>query len=450
MPGRASLLIKCVGISALVLLMGVAGVGQRGVPLTATKVPTTVVTGTLADTTVYTLAKPDPWNGTVFFELDSNNFNSDSSNWLYAHGIARAGNTRLQVGSLTGHAADNLVETLDVFTKRFGPVKRAIAAGSSLGGQVAAIAAFNHPDRFVAALPHCGGLLGWPAYLNTKLDVAFALKTLIDPKSDLPLVHIPRDDAPLAERWKALIEMAQKTPQGRACIALAMTLGQGPFWTTRDQPEPTAADPVAREEAAYRTLLDVSREFTTLRRRLEEPAGGATSWNTGVNYGKLFEKADVRDRQTVEALYRMAELSVRDDLAMLQKAPRIPAEPGPVDYVRKMYPFDGKITIPVLTMSSTSDPYVWSAIDSGYSAAVRKAGREDLLRLTYVHSAGHCAFSDAERIATYQVLIERLDTGHWPDTSPAAMNKRAAAVDLGPARFREYKSPASQRASLKP
>ena len=53
------------GISALVLLTGVAGVGQGGVPLTATKVPTTVVTGTLADTTVYTLAKPDPWNGTV-------------------------------------------------------------------------------------------------------------------------------------------------------------------------------------------------------------------------------------------------------------------------------------------------------------------------------------------------------------------------------------------------
>ena len=125
----------------------------------------------LADKTVYTLAKPEPWNCTVFFDLDSNNLDSESSNWLYAHGVARAGDTRFQIGSLTGQGADNLVETLDIFTKRFGAVKRAVASGTSLGGQVAAIAAFNYPDRFVAAVPHCGGLLGWPAYLNTKLDV---------------------------------------------------------------------------------------------------------------------------------------------------------------------------------------------------------------------------------------------------------------------------------------
>lgn len=449
MPRPTSFLIKCAGVGALFLLTGVASEGQRG-PLTATKVPTTIVTGMLADKTVYTLAKPEPWNGTVFFDLDSNNLDSESSNWLYAHGVARAGDTRFQIGSLTGQGADNLVETLDIFTKRFGAVKRAVASGTSLGGQVAAIAAFNYPDRFVAAVPHCGGLLGWPAYLNTKLDVAFVLKALLDPKSDLPLVHIPQDDAPVAERWKVLIEAAQKTPQGRARISLAMALGQAPFWTTRDQPEPSATDPVAREEAAYRTLLDEVREFTAVRRRLKEPAGGATSWNTGVNYGNLFQEADVTDRQTVEALYRMAGLSVRDDLAVIEKAPRVTAEPGPIDYVRKIYPFDGKIAIPVLTMGTTGDPYVWSSIDSGYSGAIRKAGREDLLRLTYIRSAGHCAFSEAERIATYEVLLERLDTGHWPDTSPAAMNKRAAALDLGPARFREYKSPASQRASVKP
>ena len=194
----------------------------------------------------------------------------------------------------------------------------------------------------------------------------------------------------------------------------------------------------------------MSREFTALRQRLEDPAGGATSWNAGVNYSQLFEKADETDRQTVEALYRMAGLSVRDDLATLEKAPRVPAEPAPIDFVWKMYRFDGKIAIPVLGLSSTGDPYVWSSIDSGYAATVQKAGRQDLLRLTYVHSAGHCAFSEAERIATYEVLLERLDTGRWPDMSPAAMNMRAAALNVGAARFWEYKGPVSQRASAKP
>ncbi|MEQ1730406.1 MAG: hypothetical protein ABL982_18730, partial [Vicinamibacterales bacterium] len=77
-------------IVAVFLVLGFAtGYGQRG-PLTATKVPTTIVTGTLKDKTGYTLVKPENWNGTVFFALDSNDLNSDTSNWLYAKGIARA------------------------------------------------------------------------------------------------------------------------------------------------------------------------------------------------------------------------------------------------------------------------------------------------------------------------------------------------------------------------
>jgi hypothetical protein len=45
------------------------------------------------------------------------------------------------------------------------------------------------------------------------------------------------------------------------------------------------------------------------------------------------------------------------------------------------------------------------------------------------------------------VLIERLDTGRWADTSPEAMNARAAgmrratAIDLGPARFMASQPP---------
>jgi hypothetical protein len=101
-------------------------------------------------------------------------------------------------------------------------------------------------------------------------------------------------------------------------------------------------------------------------------------------------------------------------------------------------------------MNSTGDPYVWSAVDTAYAAAVKKAGREDQLRLTYIHSAGHCAFSGAERVATFQVLLERLDTGRWPDTSAAALNARAKAVDFGAQRFWDYKPTQLQRGAIVP
>ena len=439
--------------AALVLLIwliaGVAPRGQRG-PLTATTVPTTLATGTLKDGTVYTLVKPEKWNGTLFVDLDSGDLNSGTSNWLYARGVARAGTTRVQIGSLVDRAADNLVETLDAFTAKFGKPTRPLISGSSLGGQVAAVAAFTHPDRFQGALAFCGGLMGWAPYLNTNLDVAYTVRTLVAPQADLPLVRIPQDDAALTARWQEVLKAAQQTPQGRARIMLAVVLGQAPIWSTPDVPEPTRTDAHARQEAAYRTLLDFSRQFTALRRRLEEPAGGGTSWNTGVDYTAAYRTRGAAERQAVEALYREAGLSLETDLRALDAAPRVPAESGPVAFVRRLYPFDGNITIPVMTTSNTGDPYVWTAIDSAYAAAVRNAGKSDLLRMTYVHSAGHCGFSQAERIASFQVLLERLDTGRWPETTPAAMNARATAANLGAARFWDYTPPAIERASLTP
>jgi hypothetical protein len=283
------------------------------------------------------------------------------------------------------------------------------------------------------------------------LEFPIPLKTLLAPRPEIPLTHIPKDDAALTEQWQTVLKSAQTTPQGRARIMLALLLGQAPIWTTRDVPEPAVDDTTGRQEAAYRTVLDFSRQFTSLRRRLEEPAGGGTSWNTGISYAAMYDKrVSAADRRTLETLYREAGLSVRDDLRALEQAPKIAPEKGPNEFVRKIYPFDGKIAIPMLTISNTGDPYVWSAIDSAYAAAIRGAGKGELLRSAYVRSAGHCAFTESERTAAYQVILERLDTGRWPATTAAAMNTRATALNPGVSRYWEYAPPAIERASLLP
>lgn len=440
---RANVIFRGAVIALFLFVSAVVGYGQRGA-LTATKVPTTIVTGKLKDGTGYTLVKPENWNGTVLLALDAGDLNSDSANWLYARGVARTGNDRTQIGSLTDHGAANLVETLDVFTARFGKPSRALTNGSSLGGQVSAIALFTYPDRFVGGISFCGGNMGWAPYLNTNFDVAYTLKTLLAPKADMPLTRIPKEDAALTEQWQTLLKTAQGTPEGRARIMLAVMLGQAPIWTTRDMPEPAADDAAGREEAAYRTVLDFSRQFTALRRRLEEPAGGGTSWNTGVNYAAMYDKrVSAADRKTIETLYKEAGLSVKADLSALDQAQKVAPEKGPNEFVHKIYPFDGKISIPMLTISSTGDLYVWSSIDSAYAGAIRGAGRGELLRSAFVHSAGHCAFTQGELTAAYQVLLERMDTGRWPETSPTAMNTRATAVNSGAARFWSTRRPRS-------
>ncbi|MEQ1731546.1 MAG: hypothetical protein ABL982_24505, partial [Vicinamibacterales bacterium] len=292
---------------------------------------------------------------------------------------------------------------------------------------------------------------GWTPYLNTNLDVAYTLKTLLAPTANLPLVRIPTDDAALTEQWQTLLKTSQGTPQGRARIMLAVLMGQANVWSTRELPEPAVTDAKGRQEAAYRSVLEFSRQFTSLRRRLEEPAGGPTSWNTGINYAQMYDRRiSAADRQTLDTLYREAGLSVRDDLRALEQGPRIAPEKAPLEFVRKMYPFDGRISIPMLTIATTGDSVVWSAIDSAYADIVGRAGRGELLRSGYVRSAGHCAFSDAERVAAYQAFLERLDSGRWPDTSPAALNQRATMTNLGPARFYNYTPPAIERAALVP
>jgi pimeloyl-ACP methyl ester carboxylesterase len=398
------------------------------------------VRGALADGTAYTLVKPEAWNGTVFVDLDSVGIDADFSRWLYAHGIARVGTTRVITQWHIDKAIDNQAEALAAFAARFGPPTRSIIWGNSLGALVAAGVAQKYPDRFAAALPHCGALAGSLSFWNTRLDMMFTLKTLLAPASALPIVNVPTDVDRVAEGWVRAVAEAQATPQGRARIALAAAVGQVPVWTSRDTPEPRENDADARQAASYHTIHDsLLAQAVRSGRQYEEASGGVAAWNTGVSYARLLDKASDSDRHTVSELYRKAGLDLGADLRALEAAPRIAADPAAVERAKKNVAFDGKLRIPVLALNITGDPLAWSVYDSAYETVVRREGKSDLLRMTHVRGPGHCAFTGAERIATFEALLQRLDTGRWPDVSAAAMNVRAMAAGAGVARFVDYK-----------
>jgi hypothetical protein len=89
------------------------------------------------------------------------------------------------------------------------------------------------------------------------------------------------------------------------------------------------------------------------------------------------------------------------------------------------------IESPVLTMHTTGDGLVLPQDEQAYSSVVASRGNSDLLRQTFVHRAGHCAFTPAETVAAFTTLIHRLDTGSWGSTQSSVMDGAAAA--LGPA-----------------
>src|SRR5262249_42206901 len=220
---------------------------------------------------------------------------------------------------------------------------------------------------------------------------AFGTEEVVGSGTGLEIVHIasPGANLGLAEQ---LLAVAQSTPQGRARIALAAAFGDLPGWFDPASPEPAATDYAAQElnQFLWQTQVDAPFAFA-LRAELEARAAGNPSWNTGVDYRKQLDRSI--DRDEGRALYSQAGLSLDADLATLDSAPRIAADPGAVQYLTDNIVFDGDLSgRPVLTLHTTGDGLVVDQDERAYSDVVKDGKGKKLLREAFVHRAGHCTF----------------------------------------------------------
>ena len=398
----------------------------------------TTVNGTLADGATYKIQCPaGAWNGTLFLYSHgyvvpgTSNPAMDvgdpvTGSYMLGHGFALAGSSYATTGWALQQALPDQVSTLNAFAAKYGKPARTVAWGHSLGGIITAGLIQNYPHRFNAALPMCGVLSGGVATWNTALDAAFTFQKLIDPS--VTLVHITDPTGNLGGALTAAAK-AQKTKKGQARLALAGAMGDLPGWFTPLSKEPGRKQFVKQEANQY--LWDSQVDFPfifALRAELEFRAGGNPSWNTGVNYVKQLAKSI--DRREVVALYKRAGLSLRKDLATLNQATRISPDHKAVQYLIHNIVFNGKLTIPVLSMHTVGDGLVVPENEQAYRSVVRRAGNQAMLRQIFVHRAGHCAFTPAETITAANTLLQRLGTGKWPSIRPRVLNKSAAA--LGP------------------
>lgn len=395
------------------------------------------VAGTLADGTGYRFAVPKNWNRVVLVDLDgADRVGGELETRLLDRGYARGGTTRAVTGWNIRQAIDNQAAALAAFEATFGPARWAIATGSSMGGFVSAGTAQLHPRRFDAAVAFCGGLGGSVGQWNQKLDTVFTLKTLLFPTSSLPVTGIPADVEGARSAWISALADAQRTPRGRARIALAASIGQLPAWGAAPgvpaPPRPAPTDPAALQEGMYLALsggdLPYIGQAMGSRRQIEQIVGAGASWNTGVDYAGQFAAARPELRAATRELYRQAGLSLEADLAALRRAPRIPADPAAVRAFERGIVFDGELRIPVLTVSNIGDQISTVAQQQSYEAVIRARGNGDLLRQTYTESVGHCGFTVAEQEAALLSMMDRLRDGRWPSTSARAMNARTAAL----------------------
>jgi hypothetical protein len=87
-----------------------------------------------------------------------------------------------------------------------------------------------------------------------------------------------------------------------------------------------------------------------------------------------------------------------------------------VKYLANIW-YNGRISIPVLTMHTIGGGLVVPENEQAYAIVVRRAGYSALLRQVFVSRAGHRAFTSAETITAAQILLARIQTGRWNDAS---------------------------------
>ncbi len=397
----------------------------------------TTHTGLLPSGSRYAVEVPREWNGVLLLHSHPVPVDGDEPPWepgeplvrrLVRSGYAVAGCANTVFWPLEQNFSDQPA-LLETSRRVLGDPRHTIATGSSIGGIISAGAVQRFPDRLSGALPMCGNLAGAVANHNRELDIVFVVKTLLASDTPLQLVDITDPYANLVAATRVL-QKAQRTPGGRARLALAAAVGNIPGWHDPRSPEPGPDDFGARQRSQFAWFDDVAfLVFFYARQQVEAQAGGNPSWNTDVDYGRLLSASI--DRDEVEALYELSELDLGDDLERLASEPRVRAEPAAVEYLERHIVFNGDLGgVPVLTLHTDGDGLVIPDHERAYADVVGYAGQQDLLRQLYVHRAGHCTFTFAEILTALDVLIERIDSGGWPRLDPTALN--GAAERMGP------------------
>ncbi len=387
----------------------------------------------------YRAEVPERWNGTLvlyshgYFPAGFPDFGigltnrppdrSETEAWLLEHGYAMAA-SQFQDGGIgyqIKNALHDQIALLDWFETTVGRPRHTISTGQSLGAAIALLLAERHPDRFDGVLTMCGApdpLGTW----NANLDVSFAVKTLLAAGQDIELVRVT-DAAGSTEALARAIQKAVTKPEGRARLALAGALGDVAGWYSPHEPRPTEPDEWIRQQALWIENAFVRGRGPAAQVDIERRAGGNPLWNVGIDYTRQLVRSGQLDN--VRRAYHAARLDLGRDLAKLARAPRIAPDPRALPFMYRYGVPDGRISVPVVTLHSIGDGGAPPNQERWYAEQMR---RPDLLRQLWVDRGAHCSFSAADEIVALDALVDRVETGRWPDTSPQRLNEAAGGL----------------------
>jgi hypothetical protein len=426
----------------------------------ATAATSTHYAGPLRDGGSWIADVPSSWNGTLL--LYSHGYGSTapadspdpgSQQDLLSQGYALAGSSYDPNGSLwqLGSAVHDQFETLADVEQTVLPHRPTdvIAVGTSMGGLISSLESEQAYGRLDGSLTTCGIVAGGLQLGNYQLDGEYAFDHLLAGDS-IKLVNFTGPTG-AADSFNSAVEMgtfaatAQNTAQGRARLALALSLMNTTTWAVQPGATPPAPnDYEGQELGQYDTdfggpppgfpPLTVMEFVETGRQQIELAAGGNPNWTAGVNFQRLVDRSPYKPE--IEALYHDAGLNLNADLRSLTRDANIKAADRAVAWMVRTSDNTGRLQVPELDMHTIADQLVPVQQENFYRNTVAFAGRSALLRQVYVDAQGHCNFTPSEIVAGVHAIQHRVDAGRWDNVAtPAALNASAAQSGLGPAAF---------------
>jgi hypothetical protein len=353
---------------------------------------------------------------------------------LLADGYALAGSSYKSNGWAVADGVTAGEQLHDKFVQLVGTPRRTYVWGDSLGGLITEILAERNPSWVDGSAPMCGAVAGPNLNFDGALDVAFAVKTLIDPQLKLT-GYTSNDDA--AANWNHASAAVQKAAAdvqggGTAKVVYIGALVNAPAKThTFD-----GADLTSQVKALVEAVLTALSFGTSGRYEIEQRVGGNPSDNTKTDYSGRISSAE-------STLISAAGGDVASLDQQLADAPRVSADPAARTAFKKLGDTTGKLTVPTMTMHTEYDPLVLVSNETIFNNRVQSQGEGGQLVQLYVappptysessgapYGAGHCVFSDKQR----EALVATLDAWVRSDVYPVPVGvEKAFGPGLDPA-----------------
>ena len=350
----------------------------------------------------YEIEVPDSWNGDVVYFAHGFRGNAPEltvqappiREYLITHGYAWAASSYSANGYDPGAGARDTYALRDVFAQKVGTPKHSYIYGQSMGGHVTSFSLEQYPTAYDGALAECGVvsghevldyLLSWAA-----LSGYFSGQDLFSLTNDAgKLINVLRNDV-----GQTLGPPNKLTDKGQAFANVIENLTGGPR-------------PFFREGFVVNYIVN----FGLLFQAAAQPAiTNAVAQNAATRYA-------IDDGRTVSSDQLNREVA------------RIAADPKYRDVAThpEFADFTGKIKRPYLTIHGTGDLFVPISLEQSYRRTVDAAGAGDLLVQRAIRRAGHCTFSQDERISAFEDLVNWVEHGK----KPAGEDLTASLADAG-------------------